>query len=143
MENLSQISRADSDEYNEDPYRSKPLQPVPEAQDLRPKFAVKIIRSRDEEYQSVALKEYYLLKQLNHPGVIKMKDAFINKSSQSIYLVMDLVEGESLESFIRNRRCGVLAQETETKNTLGEGGLPEEESKQIIRQLIEIIKYLH
>jgi hypothetical protein len=30
--------------------------------DERPKFAVKIIRARDEEYQSVALKEFYLLK---------------------------------------------------------------------------------
>ena len=65
--------------------------------DERRKFAVKIIRARDEEYQSVALKEYYLLKQLGHPGVIKMVDAFVNNSSHSIYLVMELVHGLPLK----------------------------------------------
>ena len=65
--------------------------------DERPKFAVKIIRARDEEYQSVALKEFYLLKQLGHPGVIKMADAFVNNSSHTIYLVMELVEGLPLK----------------------------------------------
>ena len=65
--------------------------------DDRPKFAVKIIRARDEEYQSVAIKEYHLLKQLGHPGVIKMVDAFVNNSSHSIYLVMELVEGLPLK----------------------------------------------
>jgi serine/threonine protein kinase len=65
--------------------------------DERHKFAVKIIRARDEEYQSVALKEYYLLKQLGHTGVIKMVDAFVNNSSHSIYLVMELVQGLPLK----------------------------------------------
>ena len=46
--------------------------------DTREKFAVKIIRARDEEYQNVALKEYHLLKSISHPGIIRMKDAFIN-----------------------------------------------------------------
>lgn len=62
----------------------------------RKKFAVKIIRARDQEYQKVALKEYKLLRTLNHPGVIKMHDAFVNNARETIYLVMDLCEGECL-----------------------------------------------
>ena len=88
MENLSEISRGDSDDNNNE---EEVKRPVPGISDDRPKYAVKIIRARDEEYQSVALKEYYLLKQLDHPGVIKMVDAFVNKSSHTIFLVMELV----------------------------------------------------
>jgi serine/threonine protein kinase len=62
-------------------------------EDKREKFAVKIIRARDEEYQHVALKEFHLLRLLNHYGIIKMVDAFVNRSRHTIYLVMDLVEG--------------------------------------------------
>lgn len=62
----------------------------------RKRFAVKVIRARDLEYQKVALKEYKLLKTLNHPGIIKMVDAFVNNGRETIYLVMDLVEGYSL-----------------------------------------------
>ena len=43
------------------------------------KFAVKIIRARDEEYQRAAIKEYSLLKNLTHPGIIRMVDAYLNK----------------------------------------------------------------
>lgn len=57
----------------------------------RAKFAVKIIRARDLEYQKVALREYSLLKTLNHPGIIKMVDAYVNNARETIYLVMDLV----------------------------------------------------
>jgi len=31
------------------------------------RFAVKIIRSKDEEYQRMALKEFKMLSQLDHP----------------------------------------------------------------------------
>lgn len=57
---------------------------------------MKIIRARDQEYQKVALKEYKLLRTLSHPGVIRMHDAFVNNARETIYLVMDLCEGESL-----------------------------------------------
>ena len=48
----------------------------------------------------MALKEYHLLKTLNHAGVIKMHEAFINKSAHTIYLVMDLVEGKPLKKYV-------------------------------------------
>ena len=102
LDNLSEYSRGDSDEFHKQ-IEAERIVPKNLAfspthvVDERPKFAVKIIRARDEEYQSVALKEYHLLKQLGHPGVIKMVDAFVNNSSHSIYLVMELVEGLPLK----------------------------------------------
>ena len=54
-------------------------------------FAVKIIRSSDEEYQQVALKEFWMLKKLNHPGIVKVHDAFKNPSKGTIYIVMELI----------------------------------------------------
>jgi serine/threonine protein kinase len=54
-------------------------------------FAVKIIRSSDEEYQQVALKEFWTLKKLNHPGIVKVHDAFNNPAKGTIYIVMELV----------------------------------------------------
>lgn len=100
LDNLSEFSRGDSDEFHKQikAERTVPLAFSPtHVVDERPKFAVKIIRARDEEYQSVALKEYHLLKQLAHPGVIKMVDAFVNNSSHSIYLVMELIQGLPLK----------------------------------------------
>jgi serine/threonine protein kinase len=58
---------------------------------LNEAFAVKIIRSSDEEYQQVALKEYWTLKKLNHPGIVKVHDAFNHLGKGTIYIVMDLI----------------------------------------------------
>jgi serine/threonine protein kinase len=99
LENLSQISRPDSEDYQENPSSGLSISKSKRRDsgvDERLEYAVKIIRSRDEEYQTVALKEYHLLKKLEHPGVINMVDAFVNKSSHSIYLVMELIKGVSL-----------------------------------------------
>ena len=52
---------------------------------------MKIIRSSDEEYQQVALKEYWTLKKLNHPGIVKVHDAFNHLGKGTIYIVMDLI----------------------------------------------------
>ena len=84
----------------------------------RQKFAVKVIRARDNEYQKVALKEFKLLKTLNHPGIIKMHEAFVNNAKETIYLVMDLVEGECLRTFVES----YLKIHPEKKSN--SGGLP-------------------
>ncbi len=86
--------------------------------DNRKRFAVKVIRARDNEYQKVALKEFKLLKTLNHPGIIKMQEAFVNNAKETIYLVMELIEGECLRSFVEN----YLLQNPEKKSNIG--GLP-------------------
>ena len=41
-------------------------------------YAVKIIRTPDDELMDVAYNEFKLLKNLDHPGIVKMHDAFLN-----------------------------------------------------------------
>jgi serine/threonine protein kinase len=74
----------------------------------------------------VALKEFKLLKSLNHPGVIKMHDAFVHNGKETIYLVMDFVEGSALNIFVDK----YLTDNPSKKNL--SGGLPIEMCKSII-----------
>ena len=65
------------------------------------------------------------MKTLNHPGIIKMTDAFINRNRETIYLVMDLIEGSSVKEFVN--KYG------EEKGLMPYGGLPESLCKSITR----------
>lgn len=69
-------------------------------QDSKKKFAVKIIRANDEELMEVAYEEYKLLMTLDHPNIVKMHDAFFNQMKETMYLVMDLVQGCSLKTLL-------------------------------------------
>ena len=96
LSKLNQIESMSSGDLNIITPKKEPVINSPADLSQRKKFAVKIIRARDQEYQKVALKEYKLLKSIIHPGVIKMHDAFVNNARETIYLVMDLCEGECL-----------------------------------------------
>ena len=65
-----------------------------------PKFAVKIIRTQDEELIEIAYSEYKILKSLEHKNIIKMHDAFLNQMNGTMYLVMDMANGSSLRSLM-------------------------------------------
>ena len=65
------------------------------------KYAVKIIRNKDEEYQRMALKEFKLLTQLDHPKIIKMREAFFNQSRETLYMILDLVDGPTLKKYVK------------------------------------------
>ena len=41
----------------------------------------------------IALKEFKILKKIHHPNIIKMHEAFYNESKETMFLVMDLVDG--------------------------------------------------
>jgi serine/threonine protein kinase len=86
---------------------------------------VKVIRGRDEEYQHVALKEYHLLRSLNHHGIVKMVDAFVHRSRHTIYLVMELVEGSALKSFVNSFNELYYSPSNLISNGKQRPGLPE------------------
>ena len=48
----------------------------------------------------VAYNEYKLLKQIDHPSIVKMHDAFLNEMKQTMFLVMDLLQGKSIKQLI-------------------------------------------
>jgi serine/threonine protein kinase len=68
--------------------------------------------------------ESHILSQLSHPGIPRLIDAFSHKSVD--YLVQEFVDGYPLSYYIVNRKR-----------------FTEEEAKQILFQLLEILAYLH
>lgn len=79
-----------------------PLQDGPPTVPSNQKFAVKIIRCPDQEYQRVAIKEYHMLKRLKHDRIIRVIDAFINQIRETIFMVMELVRGFTLKKYVKN-----------------------------------------
>lgn len=57
---------------------------------------MKIIRTQEEELIEVAYEEYKLLRDIQHEGIVRMRDAFFNQMKSTIFLVMDLVPGRAL-----------------------------------------------
>jgi serine/threonine protein kinase len=74
----------------------------------------------------VAYNEYKMLKNLDHPGIVKMHDAFLNKMCQTMYLVMDLVPGQTLTDLME----------------VSKKSLSVNDQKHIFKQLIDILNYL-
>jgi serine/threonine protein kinase len=85
---------------------------------LQKKFAVKIIRSKDEEYQQIALRELNLLKKLDHPNIVKMHEAYNNRQRETLYLIMDYIEGLTLKNYIKLYKL-------KNRDVQSAGGLPE------------------
>jgi len=63
------------------------------------KYAVKIIRTPEEELIEVAYEEYKLLKSIEHVNIVKMHDAFYNQAKSTMFLVMDLVQGCTIKEY--------------------------------------------
>ena len=69
-----------------------------------------------------------MLKVLNHPGIIKAKDLFIDVQSQVCFMVTDLIQKTTLRQYIHSRA---------TKK------FDESEIQQIIIALLDPLNYLH
>jgi serine/threonine protein kinase len=78
---------------------------------LKKKFAVKVIRATDEELMEVAYEEYKVLRTLDHPNIVKMHDAFFNQMKETMYLVMDLVQGYSLKTLLEDKKVKLTENE--------------------------------
>lgn len=88
-------------------------------------FAAKIISKKKAlgGLDGVA-RELTILKQLNHPGIVKLKAYY--EDSENYYLVMEFVSGGDLMDFIAS-----------------EGAIDETVTKEIARQILEAIRYVH
>ena len=54
-------------------------------------FAVKICRGNSSTASTIG--EYYMLKQLDHPNIVKVVDLYTNESRTKVYLLMEYLDG--------------------------------------------------
>lgn len=78
----------------------------------------------DSELRARFHQEVKILSQMEHPSIVKMRGSF--EIGGNLYLVMDYVQGDTLEKYVRQR-----------------GRLSEEEAVHILRQLLEALEYAH
>ena len=90
------------------------------------KLAVKVIDKKmvDEEDLIILSREIDIMKRLEHPNVLKLKEVFENKNE--IALVMELINGGELFYKIVEK-----------------GNYSEKDAVSIIRQTVEGVQYLH
>lgn len=84
----------------------------------------RVIITQASAAQQELLQEGRLLAQLNHPSIVRVRDVF--EANQTVYLVMDFVNGQTLAEII-NRR----------------GKIPEIEALGYIIQIAEALKVVH
>ncbi|CDR43429.1 CYFA0S12e00452g1_1 [Cyberlindnera fabianii] len=88
-------------------------------------FAVKIISKRKIMGNTDGVtRELEILRRLDHPGIVKLKGFY--EDDDSYYLVMEFVSGGDLMDFVA-----------------AHGSVGEEAAKEITRQILEAIKYVH
>eukprot|EP01059_Diplonema_ambulator_P003273 TRINITY_DN1295_c0_g1_i2.p1 TRINITY_DN1295_c0_g1~~TRINITY_DN1295_c0_g1_i2.p1 ORF type:complete len:522 (+),score=186.88 TRINITY_DN1295_c0_g1_i2:131-1696(+) len=88
--------------------------------------AVKCIENCTEESLADASKEYMVLKQLNHPNIVRVLDFTFDKDHQTACIVMDYIPGGSLTHVIKTLKK-----------------LPELAIKNFTKEIIEGLRYLH
>jgi serine/threonine protein kinase/formylglycine-generating enzyme required for sulfatase activity len=102
-----------------------------EAKDRNPFVAIKLLQKNFKEHPDafVALqRETAKQQRLAHPNVATVFSFDRDTNSGAVFMSMDLLEGESLDTFIRD---------------LPEGGLSEAEAMSIIQQLAAGLTYAH
>lgn len=104
--------------------------------------AVKIIRSDDEEYIEISKQEYKLLKDLDCGYIVKVYDCLHDENKHVLYLIMEMIKGETLEDFVLNTHSDVDVDE-DVELDDDNSFIPEQLIKQIIKQLLFAIEYLH
>ena len=102
-----------------------------EAKDRNPYVAIKLLQKNFKEHPDafVALqRETAKQQRLAHPNVATVFSFDRDTNSGAVFMSMDLLEGESLDDFIKN---------------IPEGGLGEEEAMSIIQQVAAGLAYAH
>lgn len=67
-------------------------------------YAVKIIRSNNEEVRNTVRRTFNNTRCLRHPNIAQDIDLYINEKFDTYYLVMEYCPFQSLESVIKKRK---------------------------------------
>lgn len=66
-------------------------------------YAVKILRTCEEEIFALMRKTFLLQKELNHPNIVKAYQLFLNQKGARIHLVMEYCPYEPLSSLLKRK----------------------------------------
>ncbi|CAD8174792.1 unnamed protein product [Paramecium octaurelia] len=88
-------------------------------------FAVKIVRSGDQEIQNNVKRTFNNTRCLRHPNIAQDIELFINEKMETSYLIMEYCAFDSLESIIKKRKLNAT------------------ELKIVIKQLLLAIQHAH
>jgi len=87
-------------------------------------FAAKRACSLDPEVRELALKEYEILRSLDHPAIVKAQA--ICEDRRGFWMVMELCEDGSVESYVKSQ-----------------GPFSEDSGRRLMLQLLEGVDYMH
>jgi len=91
-------------------------------------FAVKISRESDEEKKMAHINEFKITQNLNHKNVVKSVALFDNQFKGEIHQVLEFVEGKEVLDMIAEQK---------------DGHYTEDHAKNLFKQVLEGIDYLH
>ena len=100
-------------------------------------MAVKIMRNDDEEKLIAAQNEFEIQKNLKHPGIIEAKYYFLDHIRNTSYTVMELIDGKQIDEYVYSH--GPCNGNLESLSKL----FLEIIAKEIIRQILDGVKYIH
>lgn len=91
-------------------------------------YGMKIIkRSFLNKNEALLVSELQALKQLNHPNIIRLYEIIDDPNEPNVYLVMDLLEGGTIQQKINKSK----------------DGLENEELRRLVRQIVSALAYCH
>lgn len=65
-------------------------------------YAIKVIKTRDEEIESQIIGQFKKISTLKHANIIKLKSLYINRDKARIYLIMEYFDSVELFFYIQN-----------------------------------------
>lgn len=76
--------------------------------------------------REIGIKEFKILKNITHPNIIKMYEAYSNEAKETVYLIMELLQGDTLSNYVKK-----------------DERLHPHTAKEILRQLLHALVYIH
>ena len=76
-----------------------------------------------------------LMQKLNHKYIVQFSEAF--ETDAFVYVIMEYVQGRSLHEHLKRQKAGGA------NGMIYDQTLPEEEGKRLIKQLVQVLSYLH
>jgi len=93
------------------------------------------IASMGKKERADAEREVAFLKELSHPNIVAFEDAFVDRPTKKLCIVMEFADGGDLSCMLKRHESGQQAR--------GGAGLDEEHALGLFVQLLLALRHLH